>query len=303
MLCSVRTRPGATAFARTPCLPQRDVMCRTERAEPALGHRVRGPLRLARERGAGAREHERAAAPLHEHRGSRGARRARGRASSVRMVRSNASSGMSTTSLSLSDRFARQVGGVGVEDVEPAVLARPPRRSASDTWSSSPMSMARPNARPPAATIRSATASAAVAVEVGDRDRAPFFGQPHARRGADPARAAGDDRDLARKSAHDHSPSDRDLDRPSPTRSERRIFGAPAPHVWSGRTMGRSLEGKVALVTGASAGGTGRSVAVRFAAEGARVAITARSLDGLAGDARPHRGGRRHRSRVAVRSQ
>jgi NAD(P)-dependent dehydrogenase (short-subunit alcohol dehydrogenase family) len=45
--------------------------------------------------------------------------------------------------------------------------------------------------------------------------------------------------------------------------------------------MGRSLEGKVALVTGASAGGTGRAVAVRFAAEGARVGITARSLDGL----------------------
>jgi NAD(P)-dependent dehydrogenase (short-subunit alcohol dehydrogenase family) len=45
--------------------------------------------------------------------------------------------------------------------------------------------------------------------------------------------------------------------------------------------MGRSLAGKVALVTGASQGGTGRSVAVRFAAEGAKVAITARSADGL----------------------
>jgi NAD(P)-dependent dehydrogenase (short-subunit alcohol dehydrogenase family) len=45
--------------------------------------------------------------------------------------------------------------------------------------------------------------------------------------------------------------------------------------------MGRSLEGKVAFVTGASQGGTGRSVAVRFAAEGARVGITARSRDGL----------------------
>jgi NAD(P)-dependent dehydrogenase (short-subunit alcohol dehydrogenase family) len=38
----------------------------------------------------------------------------------------------------------------------------------------------------------------------------------------------------------------------------------------------------VALVTGASQGGTGRSVAIRFAAEGAQVAITARSAEGLA---------------------
>jgi NAD(P)-dependent dehydrogenase (short-subunit alcohol dehydrogenase family) len=45
--------------------------------------------------------------------------------------------------------------------------------------------------------------------------------------------------------------------------------------------MGQSLHGRVALVTGASQGGTGRSVAVRFAAEGAKVAITARSVDGL----------------------
>jgi len=45
--------------------------------------------------------------------------------------------------------------------------------------------------------------------------------------------------------------------------------------------MGGALEGKVALVTGASAGGTGTAVAVRFAAEGAKVAITARSEDGL----------------------
>lgn len=45
--------------------------------------------------------------------------------------------------------------------------------------------------------------------------------------------------------------------------------------------MGQLLSGRVALVTGASAGGTGRSVAVRFAAEGARVAITARSAEGL----------------------
>jgi NAD(P)-dependent dehydrogenase (short-subunit alcohol dehydrogenase family) len=45
--------------------------------------------------------------------------------------------------------------------------------------------------------------------------------------------------------------------------------------------MGRALEGKVALVTGASQGGTGRAIAVRFAAEGAKVAVTARSVDGL----------------------
>jgi NAD(P)-dependent dehydrogenase (short-subunit alcohol dehydrogenase family) len=45
--------------------------------------------------------------------------------------------------------------------------------------------------------------------------------------------------------------------------------------------MGQSCDGLVALVTGASQGGTGRSVAIRFAAEGARVAITARSEEGL----------------------
>jgi NAD(P)-dependent dehydrogenase (short-subunit alcohol dehydrogenase family) len=45
--------------------------------------------------------------------------------------------------------------------------------------------------------------------------------------------------------------------------------------------MGRSCEGMVALVTGASKGGTGTGVAVRLAAEGAKVAITARSIDGL----------------------
>jgi len=43
----------------------------------------------------------------------------------------------------------------------------------------------------------------------------------------------------------------------------------------------RELEGKVALVTGASQGGTGTAIAVRFAAEGAKVAITARSVEGL----------------------
>jgi NAD(P)-dependent dehydrogenase (short-subunit alcohol dehydrogenase family) len=45
--------------------------------------------------------------------------------------------------------------------------------------------------------------------------------------------------------------------------------------------MGRSLEGRVALVTGASSGGTGRAIAVRFAAEGAKVAVTARTEEGL----------------------
>ena len=45
--------------------------------------------------------------------------------------------------------------------------------------------------------------------------------------------------------------------------------------------MGQSCEGLVALVTGASQGGTGRSVAIRLAAEGAKVAITARSEEGL----------------------
>ncbi len=39
--------------------------------------------------------------------------------------------------------------------------------------------------------------------------------------------------------------------------------------------------GRVALVTGASQGGTGTAIAVRLAAEGARVAITARTVAGL----------------------
>ena len=43
----------------------------------------------------------------------------------------------------------------------------------------------------------------------------------------------------------------------------------------------RSCEGQVALVTGASQGGTGTAIAIRLAAEGAKVAITARSVDGL----------------------
>ena len=45
--------------------------------------------------------------------------------------------------------------------------------------------------------------------------------------------------------------------------------------------MGKECEGRVALVTGASQGGTGTAVAVRLAAEGADVAITARSVVGL----------------------
>ncbi len=42
-----------------------------------------------------------------------------------------------------------------------------------------------------------------------------------------------------------------------------------------------SCQGMVALVTGASQGGTGTGLAVRLAAEGAKVGITARSLEGL----------------------
>jgi NAD(P)-dependent dehydrogenase (short-subunit alcohol dehydrogenase family) len=43
----------------------------------------------------------------------------------------------------------------------------------------------------------------------------------------------------------------------------------------------RSCDGQVAIVTGASQGGTGTAIAIRLAAEGAKVAITARSVDGL----------------------
>lgn len=45
--------------------------------------------------------------------------------------------------------------------------------------------------------------------------------------------------------------------------------------------MPGACEGRVALVTGASQGGTGTCLAIRLAAEGARVAITARSTEGL----------------------
>jgi NAD(P)-dependent dehydrogenase (short-subunit alcohol dehydrogenase family) len=44
-----------------------------------------------------------------------------------------------------------------------------------------------------------------------------------------------------------------------------------------GTMMGRACEGKVALIAGASQGGTGTGSAVRLAAEGAKVAICARS--------------------------
>ena len=45
--------------------------------------------------------------------------------------------------------------------------------------------------------------------------------------------------------------------------------------------MGGRCEGMVALVTGASQGGSGTGLAVRLAAEGAKVGISARSVDGL----------------------
>jgi NAD(P)-dependent dehydrogenase (short-subunit alcohol dehydrogenase family) len=41
------------------------------------------------------------------------------------------------------------------------------------------------------------------------------------------------------------------------------------------------LDGKVALINGASGTGTGRSCAIRFAAEGAKIAVSARSEEGL----------------------
>ena len=38
----------------------------------------------------------------------------------------------------------------------------------------------------------------------------------------------------------------------------------------------KQLEGRVALITGAGSGGTGTAMAIRFAAEGAKVALVAR---------------------------
>ena len=49
----------------------------------------------------------------------------------------------------------------------------------------------------------------------------------------------------------------------------------------SEQTTQAACAGRVALVTGASQGGTGTAIAVRLAAEGARVALTARSREGL----------------------
>jgi len=49
----------------------------------------------------------------------------------------------------------------------------------------------------------------------------------------------------------------------------------------SATSPGPACEGRVALVTGASEGGTGTAIAVRLAAAGAKVAVTARTVSGL----------------------
>ncbi len=52
----------------------------------------------------------------------------------------------------------------------------------------------------------------------------------------------------------------------------------------------KQLEGKVALITGAGSGGTGTAMAIRFAAEGAKVALVARNESGLENTAARIRG-------------
>jgi NAD(P)-dependent dehydrogenase (short-subunit alcohol dehydrogenase family) len=56
---------------------------------------------------------------------------------------------------------------------------------------------------------------------------------------------------------------------------------ATTPAAGLGVTPDRVCAGQVALVTGASQGGTGTAIAIRLAAEGAAVAITARNREGL----------------------
>src|SRR6516225_5655834 len=116
-------------------------------------------------------------------------------------------------------------------------------------------------------------------VEVADRNRAAFLREPHAGRSADAACAAHDDRDFVAQSAHDHSLL-HGVDKAGTAEAMSYIFGVAVRLTRSGH-VSRSLDGKAAFVTGASQGGTGRAVAVRFAAEGARVGFTARSVDGL----------------------
>ena len=89
-----------------------------------------------------------------------------------------------------------------------------------------------------------------------DRDGGAGVGEPLRDAAAHAARAAGDQYDLAVVV---------ELDR-------HRRYGTP---------MGRELEGKVAVVTGASKGGIGTAIAERFAAEGAKVAVAARTRSGL----------------------
>ena len=96
-----------------------------------------------------------------EPRGSRGVRQSTWPRRLVRMVRSKASSGMSTTSLSLPIASIDRSAALAWRMSSPPYSATTSPISA-DTCSSSAMSTARPNARPPAERIRSATASAAV---------------------------------------------------------------------------------------------------------------------------------------------